>query len=322
MRPYRWVMYAYPPTYRREHEPELVDTALEMNDGTWSARQALSFLFAGFLLSLRMPRRWWGIAVATPVAYGGTQVLYLWAREREDLLRYHDALEMAIWLTKLATVPALLLLIILLAERFAERPSRWRQATTTWAIIGVATVALGTIAGSRIGRLTSDVTYARIWPGGTSEVALRRYQELEGLSGSGTSWTVANVLSRELLAVVLIALVAGVALRLCSTWSPKGTAVVVPAVVLASLFLYGIAAPWSFIADYDFFVGDAVLGSVRFELLFFFVPADPLGGVALGVAALSMGGLLLAWGGAVPAPIRQPAPALRNTTDVAEQHWA
>lgn len=54
MTSYRVAMLAYPAPYRRAHGPEIVDTANELADGRWSARQSGALLIEGLRTRARL----------------------------------------------------------------------------------------------------------------------------------------------------------------------------------------------------------------------------------------------------------------------------
>lgn len=302
-RPYRFVIRAYPPQHRRRHGDELIDTALAMTDGRWSARQALSFLGNGLMASLATPRRWWGLAVLFPVVFAtGQLVLLLTGDLPTRSIGEGDRLADLVWVAKWLTVPSIPILAVLLTEKVSERPARWRVATGVWLVIGVATVV---VIGTRMGALSETISNAaswRLWPTARSESTDRA---LDALGGFGPRWTLGWVVASELVAVGVVALASGLAVRRCARGAvPPLAAGAVPLAVAVVLLVYRVAAPWSFRADFDFFVGDAVLGATMGELLFFPAPFDPIGSLAIGIAALSMGGQIVAWGGVAAAPER------------------
>jgi hypothetical protein len=225
------------------------------------------------------------VAVVAAVSFGVAQGLTLFG--------VTDPENWSTWVTKWLTVPSLPVLFILMAERVAERPERWRQATAVWTILGGAIVLITATRAGAVSERISNAAYTRLWPTSSSD-SVRIH--LDELGGFGDSWTPTGIVARELIVVVVAAVVCGLTLRRCArpgivAWA--GAAIPVAAVtVLAG---YAIVTPWAFILDYDFFVGDSVLGGTLFELLAFPAPADPIGAMAIGVAALSMGGLLLAW---------------------------
>ncbi len=307
--PYRFAIRAYPAHHRRRHGDELIDTALAMHGGAWSARQSLSFVGNGLRLSLRSPRRWWGLAVLFPVVFGALGAADLVAHLRLDpadpslpgpsgLPDWHDQVDQVTWPFKWLTIPSLPILIFLLAEKVVERPHRWRVAGVVWTVVGVALVLIVAARMVEVSAALSNVASWRLWPGPLGEGAER---SLDELGGFGPRWTPAGIVVRELLAIVALAWGSALALRRCARDDvPVLGAGAVAVMVAGVLFVYKLLTPWSFRADFDFFVGDAVLGATLGELLFFPAPFDPIGSLAIGVAALSMGILIVAWGGVAP----------------------
>lgn len=232
-------------------------------------------------------RRFWKIAVAMPVIWAALMVID----------RYIDssaAFNVA-WVFKLATIPSIPLLAGLCAERMGEHDHRWKQAAGLWVTIGVGFVSFIALFHTQRPWALGDSAQSRLWPGSDVEGRLGGVPEL--LSVFDDDWTVGAVLSRELLAIVVIGVVISLVMRQAATRVPKLAAVLVPAATLALLYVYTKLAPWAMRIDFDFFIGDAVLGSTLLELVFFAAPVDAVGAAAIACAALSMGALISAWGG-------------------------
>jgi len=321
-KPYRFAIRAYPAHHRRRHGGELIGTALAMHEGAWSARQSLSFVGNGLWLSLRTPRRWWGLAVLLPMVFAATGLADLVAHGGQQLPGWHEPVGRVAWVAKWLTVPSMPILILLLAEKVAERPVRWRAASGLWLVLGSGLVLSVVSRMAYISDAASSVASWRLWPTTLSSDGMDTLGAYESLGGFGPSWTTGQVIASELLAVVALALASGLALRRCAKdGAPRLAVGAVPVAVMAVLFVYRLAAPWSFRADFDFFVGDAVLGGTIGELLFFPAPFDPIGSLAIGSAAVSMGALIVMWGGVAPAPERvrivAGRPAQTGVTSVA-----
>lgn len=312
-RPYWFSIRAYPPNYRREHGGELIDTADAMNNGRWSGRQAASFLVHGARQSVVDPRRWWGLSVLFPVFFALTQagVLYSWSQVEQP--QWHAAVYNAGFVFKWLTAPSLPVLLVLMAERIGERPERWRAATASWVLLGGGAVLAVTVMMGSISKTISDGSYHRMWPT-TTEAQSWGHLEAQGWSGEswfGGSWVPTQIIVHELAAVVVIALATGLMLRRCAVGDARMAAAAVPITIMGVLVCYRISTPWAFVDSYDFFAGDAVVGATSGELLYFFAPLDPIAAMLIGLAATSMGGLVLAWGGAaVPVAARQHQLAL------------
>lgn len=290
-RPYRWSMWAYPQAYRDEHGDELIETALEMRDGQWSALESVSFLRQGLARSLKTPRRFWRLAVVLPVIW---PVLLTWFAQDVD-----DVFHLAAWSLKLACLPCAPLLLWFLAERVAERNQRWKMASGVWVVVGIASIGTAALFHRQSERGADGAAYSRLWPG--MDVRSRVGGDASLVETYGDDWTVVSMLTREALAVAVLALVAGLVIRMCARSKPAAAMVAVPISTVFVLWLYTLVAPWAMSIDFDFFVGDALLGATTLELLFFFAPFEPVGALGLAVANLTMGGLLGAWGGPLPA---------------------
>lgn len=301
-RPYFMALRAYPPTYRRRHGDELARTASDMNDGRWSARQSLAFVIGGARRSARTPRRYWGIAAVIPMLYGFVQFM--------ALMNDTSFESPAAWIFKIATVPSIPVLIYLLAERIAERPTRASLSAFIWATLGSVLILVMSRYGAVVSERVSNVASWRIWPGQPLSVS-----ETEALDEIGVLQnlpTVNEIVWREVIVVVLIALLVGGAFRLC-TAAPKAAVGLVPITVFGSLVAYKATTPWAFIIDFDFFIGDMLLGAMLAELMFAFAPFDPLGAIGLALASFTMSSMILAWGGAVASePVAERGAVLRS----------
>ncbi len=227
-------------------------------------------------------RRMWPVLTFIPVAYPAAQLIELgsqWAMVAQT-----------------AAIPCYPLLFWLLAERVGEQPNRFVIAAAFWSSIGVTTV-LGTVALIDEVLVRSNNQHLwRLWP--------NRGQEMPGLDiPLGPEWTVNAIAGRELVAVVLIAIITALSLRIIGPDRPGVAALWVPVIVYLAIATYELLTPWGFHIDFDFFISDAVLGSVIGELTFPVGPVDLVSSIALGIASLSMGLLLWSWGG--PAPGRK-----------------
>ncbi len=233
-------------------------------------------------------KRLWLVTLVAPISYA---VLFAVATTTG---RGDTSLEL--WLTKFPAVVSLCVLVFLLAQRVNEKPARWRAATIMWAAVGVAVIEITSTYALRINEAVNSAAYWRLWP---TDESTRTQQHLGSIEPGklDSSWTVDNVVYRERLTMVALALVAGLVLRYVSQRSAVLTALVLPIAVFVTLVGYAMSTPWSFIPDYDFFVGDSMLGATLFELLVFVAPVDPVSAVGLAVGAVTMALLLAAWGG-------------------------
>ncbi len=250
-------------------------------------------------------RRWWGLAVCFPVVLAATGLADLAANGGQELPAWHEPVDRVAWVAKWLTVPSMPILVLLLAEKVAERPARWRAATGLWLVLGIGLVLSVVSRMAYVSDAASSVASWRLWPTTLSSDGRNTLAAYESLGGFGPRWTTGQVVASELLAVVTLALASGLALRRCARdGAPRLAVGAVPVAVMAVLLIYRMAAPWSFRVDFDFFVGDAVLGGTMGELLFFPAPFDPIGSLAIGLAAVSMGALIVVWGGVAAAPER------------------
>ena len=293
MRHYRWAIRAYPPRFRRRHGGEIIDTAVDLSDGRWSLRQALSLLLGGLRMSLRSPSRYWGLAVLIPVAYAALFARHSWSGEVDDSI--------TVWLLKIATIPSLLALATLVGLHVHDQPARWRGVAGIWAVGGIAVVAAAARVAANASTTLSDGAYWRIWPDSGLDVSLSPQE----WGGTADPPTVSEILTHEIIVAILLAVVSAIAIRLAAK-SPAMTFLVLPVAVAGVLVTYLVSTPWVLAIGADFYVGDAILGSVFAELMFFIAPFDPVGAAALAAAALTMGLQILSWGGSAAIAWDQP----------------
>jgi len=301
-RPYRWAVRAYPPAYRDAHADELIQTALEMNNGRWSFRQTVGFVVGGFRRSLQTPRRFWGFAALFPMLYGALNFVAIATRYR------WPPGEVLVGL-KWATVFAVPVLLFLVAERVGERPSRWRNSALTWSIAGMATILVVARFGATISSRVSSASTKRMWPTGPDFNGEREIYEV--MARITDPPTVVEIVFREGVVVVIMAILSAAIFRALGK-TPLRAAAVVSALVFSVLSLYDLATPWGFTMDYDVFIGDALLGGTLFELLFFMGVAPPSTTAEPTQPRLSLRDFLrvrTVWRGvgAVPASRRRPS---------------
>lgn len=231
--------------------------------------------------------RFWPVALIGPVLFGvaGAAVLVIGHGDGAGVL--HDRAWSVLMITKWLAIPGPPILLHRLAQRVREQPGRWRTATLVWVGMGVAAVVASARWHAAIATVVDGAAYRRLWPTGGAATPASDAAITEGF---GPLWSVGSVVSIELVAVVAVAVVAGLTLRVVRD-DPPFAAVAVPTSVFVVLALYGLLTPWAVVADYDFFVGDALLGAMLFELGLFFGPIDPLAAVAIGIGSLSIAAL-------------------------------
>lgn len=240
-------------------------------------------------------QRFWPVFVLFPVLYGVFNLMALIVLTRtgdDEAFRSYERVGFA---TKFTIVPCFPVLFALLAERVAAKPSRWKVLAGTWAVVGTLVVLFVARYQSTVAAVGNTASYQRLWPDQPV-----RESELEIVDGLGSRYTEFAVVTTEILIVFLIAIVSSLILRYAAIRIPWLAAAVVPVTVFGILVLYVALLDYPFIPDFDFFVGDAVLGGTFAELLFAPAPFDMAGGAALGIAAATMGTFLAIW----PPPVQ------------------
>jgi hypothetical protein len=101
----------------------------------------------------------------------------------------------------------------------------------------------------------------------------------------------------EVVAVVALAAGTAILLRLLARWPNRALVTALAMVGLfCGLLCYDQIVGWPVMFDFDPFTGDAVLGTLTYELGFFVGPTDPLGAIALAAIAVANGLILLTTG--------------------------
>lgn len=252
-------------------------------------------------------RRWIFRLSIVPVLYGPAIFALgalVFASDSPSPFVERIALPVAITL-KLFTVVLVPCVIFLLAEHLGRVRHRWRGLTLSWLGLGIGVVLIGRGLISDIVRLVDN----HLWP---EDLGHNNFtdqpQKLQLLDNPpGDDWTSGNILLSELLAVVAMALLCGLALRWLHQQAVLTVASVMGAVLLVAT-LYSARAPFAFAIDFDTYVSGIVLGGVLIELLVFPFPVDPIGALAISAATFSMVCAIWLWGGPI-----QPDPTPSET---------
>ena len=202
--------------------------------------------------------------------------------------------------TKLLAIIAFPVLLYFLGQRIREAPKRIVSASAVWAALGSTTVLLTrAFIDDVVGASNRASGIVRLWP---EDFGHNSDQEtlLAGLTDRpGEAWTPGNMVALEIVSVVVIAIVAGATLWLLRR-RPIGLALLLPIVIFVALAVYDQSfAELGLVSDFDFLLGDIVLGAVWAELIFLPFPFDIAGSFAITAATLSLAALLWLWGGPV-----------------------
>ena len=193
---------------------------------------------------------------------------------------------------------AIMFLLWHLARLVWRRPGRVWALALVWSAVGLAAMASAAVLSPLLQELYNTDAYKRVtpedylfWigPRGVSDPAVTGILwRADAFDHYG--WTAMTV--REAASLVVMSCVAAGTLGVVQRWR---AVVAVPAVLVGMLFVYRfVVAPWSYLADYDYFIGDRVLGSVA-DSGFVFVGDDPTGAIAVSWYVFSIIGFVLAW---------------------------
>lgn len=233
----------------------------------------------------------WLATLIPPIVYGGTAaaVVHRANKGMEVGTGQFVVLMGAKWFT----YPSLLVLSALVARQLVVNRRRPLAAAGVWSLLGAAAVVAAAQLHPPAGRGTTTSAFTRIWPTQSSQNADNLLREVGPF---GPSWNVPGMEVREIMVLAVLALVTALLMRNCVRHLPAADWVVGPVAVLAGLLAYAYVTPWALSqGSHEIVLGDVLLGGTLAELLMPAVPLDPLAAAALGAAALSMGGLLLAW---------------------------
>ena len=180
---------------------------------------------------------------------------------------------------KILAVVSLLYSLGRIGQLVGEQRQFAGVAATVWAIAGTALVLVVAAAKNRGRVLSSD----QLWPGHVEPTLLDMLS-----SEPGTDWQPYTIVVFELIAVALLATLTAAAVAVLA---PRLERALVTAIASAGVFLglliYDRLVSWPVMFDFDFFVGDAVLGAATYEVGFVFLPVDTIGALAFGTAGLA-----------------------------------
>lgn len=252
-------------------------------------------IVAGLVASTRRPRvvgaqlgwrRYWLAFAMAPALYGPILLIGL-----RDSPPDPTVLLVVSWILKILSIPVVPALAWLLAERATEFRHRWLTLAVVWLLLGAGLVL--TARGLIVDMVGFGVD--RLWPDIGDNAIIDSLDD-----PPRADWTAARILVFELSAVVVLALLSALSIRLVRKQAAYA-AIVLPVVVFFTLAVYTYyVAPFAFTFDFDPFWGDLVLGGVYSELLFPIFPFEPFGALAVSIASFSMTAMLWLWGGPVP----------------------
>ncbi len=235
------------------------------------------------------------MTVVAPVAYA---VLFnVSFRTDENPFDGPDGfMALALVALKLLTMFALIAGLHRIGTRIAASPALARVAAVIWALVGMTLITVVAWAKEQGASLGVD----HLWPGQSDAELLGHLDP-----GPGLGWNPTSIVTAELVTVALLAAGVAMLLRLVGA-SLVGAGLVggrleqriVTALAMMGFFcglvVYDQIVGWPAMFDFDPFVGDAVLGVLTYELVFFPGPIDPLGAIALAAIAAANGLILLA----------------------------
>jgi hypothetical protein len=238
-----------------------------------------------------------GMTVIAPAAYAALYNLNF--RTDETPFDGPDGLMIfALFGLKLLTVVSLMIGLHRIGARIAASPAFAWVAGVVWALVGVALVAVVALAKNR----GASVGVDHLWPGQSGAELIGHLDPQPGLR-----WTPTNIVTAEMVAVVMLAVVVALMLRLVGQRLQRQLVTGLTMVVfLCGLLAYDQVVGWPVMFDFDPFVGDAVLGALTYELALLPAPIDPVGAITLATIAAANGLILMTASRVTPRSSRQP----------------
>ena len=254
-------------------------TPPHQEDGTGPARAVV----------VKTPRTWKvGLAMLGPISYAFMFAGYSTLPAGEGPGTW---LELLLVAAKLIMLGTFAVLVFWAGHAIACAPYRWIVAGSLWSLIGAISVASIGVAHGWIEELPRKSAFRRWQAEPDAFVENLQYRHFIGWD----LWhRVPDVLEREMIFLFVVAWVTAGAIRISNRL--KVTPVIAAfGVPLGLTVLYHTTHPWSLTHDYDFFLGDAVVGGATGEFVFLLLPFDVVGAVVIAAAGVAMGGMILAW---------------------------
>ncbi|MEP0211478.1 MAG: hypothetical protein ABJ370_10720 [Paracoccaceae bacterium] len=204
---------------------------------------------------------------------------------------------------QLVYLVSILCLLWHLARSIGRDLRRATFASLIWSVIGIAAVVLSALGSDFLQSEYNTTAYKRLTPDdylnwirapgleqGDPRSLLMLYRP-----NAFDNYTWLRMTGVEVVFMVLMASVAAWSIVFTNKRKPIFSVIAMPVSLLCMLNIYvWIAAPWSYHLDYDYFIGDRVLGTVA-DNFFIFFGNDPTAGITLFAYVLSIVWMVLAW---------------------------
>ncbi len=228
----------------------------------------------------------------SPIFYGAIGLFLMClnafgiGQEYGDTLSFYWAGGLSLlMLLKICTIFALFYLTASFARHFSEPEigrRRWRQSVVTLIATTCTAVGVTFLNHDFVQKGVNNSAYRRMSPDDFQEIMYAGLTKVGDGPDFYPNFLNPNILVTELLAVVFV-VIASFATMWLFRREPQRAAVFAPIICIACLVVYGtVFAPWSYIPDFDFFVGDMVLGAMTGELSVFIFPFDGVAAAVIG----------------------------------------
>lgn len=176
-------------------------------------------------------------------------------------------------------------------------------AAVVWSLIGITAVFLAALGSDFLQAEYNTNAYKRLTPDdylnwmsapglekGDPKALLMLFRP-----NAFNNYTWFRMTTVEVVFMVLMASTAAWSIVFMNKRNPKFSVAAVPFSLLLVLNIYvWIAAPWSFHLDYDYFIGDRVLGTVA-DNAFVFFDKDPTAGITMFAYVISIVLMVFVW---------------------------
>lgn len=188
-----------------------------------------------------------------------------------------------------------------LAEAIGANRTRAKIAMSIWIGLGFLAVFLAAMGSDFLQSEYNTNAYKRLTPDdylywiGPRENSSPEVLSILFRPNAFDHYSWARMTITELVFMVLMAAAAAWSLYYSHNKGPIRKAISVPVSLLIVLNLYvWIFAPWAFASDYDYFVGDRVLGAMANSLFIAHVD-DPTAGITMLAYVISIVGMIICW---------------------------
>ena len=229
----------------------------------------------------------WLVVTLPPLTYGAASAVDLWLAIDGRHEAWVDVTRTGAKVLTIVCVPVLLGWAGPLVRRAG---GRLLAATGTWSVLAVAAMVAAMATRNRVADAQASASYRRLWP----DAPVRPGDEAV-IESFGDRYQLVTVISVELAFLLALAVSTPLVMAASRRVGRYACAWTVPVWIGLVLVAYGLVAPWAFVPDADFYIGDAILGASFAELLVGPLPFDAAGAIAVAAGALTVSAMVALW---------------------------